>query len=146
MEHNEIGEVVRVFDRTVEIRVNPTEDCEACGVKSSCHARPGISKERFVTALDPFGLKKGQRVKISLESKNLVKASVIIFVLPLLGLLLGSVVGSFIAKKAIYSDYLDLYSIIGGFAGIGFTVLGLRSYNKKLKKTHQFYPAVVEIM
>ncbi len=146
MEHAETGEVVKVFNRTVEIRINPTEDCGACGVKDSCHAGSGISKERFVTALDPFGLKIGQRVKINLEPKNLIKASVIIFVFPILGLLLGALAGSFYAKVAGYGDYSDLYAVIGGFAGIGISVLGLRSYNKTLEKTDQYYPAVVEII
>ena len=146
MEHTETGEVVKVFNRTVEIRVNPTENCGACGVKDSCHTAPRISTERLVTALDPFGLKIGQRVKINLEPKKLVKASIIIFVLPLLGLLLGAVVGSFATRTAGYWDYLDLGAIIGGFAGIGISVLGLRSYNKKLEKANQYYPAVAEIM
>ena len=145
MEHTEIGEVVKVFNRTVEIRVNPTENCGACGVKDSWHTGPRISTDRLVTALDPFGLKIGQRVKINLEPKNLIKASIIIFVLPLLGLLLGAVAGS-LATTAGYWDYLDLGAVIGGFAGIGISVLGLRSYNKKLEKTDQYYPAVVEIM
>ena len=146
MEHTETGEVVKVFKRTVEIRINPTENCVACGAKDSCFAGSGTSTDRFVTALDPFGLKTGQRVKINLEPKNLVKASIIIFVFPMLGLLLGAVTGSFIAKTAGYGDYLDLGAVIGGFAGIGISVLGLRSYNKKLEKDDQYYPAVVEII
>ena len=146
MEHTEIGEVVKIFNRTVEIRVNPTENCGTCGVKDSCHTGPRLSTDRLVTALDPFGLKVGQRVKINLEPKNLVKASIIVFVLPLLGLLLGAVVGSFATRTAGYWDYLDLGAVIGGFAGIGISVLGLRSYNKKLEKTNQYYPAVEEIM
>ena len=146
MEHTEIGEVVKVFHRTVEIRTNPVNECGTCGVKDSCHAGSGSSHERFVTALDPFGLKLGQRVKINLEPKNLVKASIIIFVLPMLGLLLGAIAGSFIAGKAGYSDYLDQCAIIGGLAGTGISALGLRSYNKKLEKTNQYYPTVVEII
>tara|TARA_B100000315_G_scaffold179573_1_gene168326 strand:+ start:14709 stop:15152 length:444 start_codon:yes stop_codon:yes gene_type:complete len=146
MEHTEIGEVVKIFNRTVEIRVNPAEDCGACGAKDSCHTGPRLSTDRFVTALDPFGLKVGQRVKINLAPKNLVKASIIVFVLPLLGLLLGAVAGSFASKTAGYWDFLDLGAIIGGFAGIAISVIGLRSYNRKLEKANQYYPAVVEIM
>ncbi len=146
MEHTEIGEVVKIFNRTVQIRVIPTENCGSCGVKDSCHTGPQISTARLVTALDPFGLKIGQRVKINLEPRNLVKASIIVFVLPLLGLLLGAVSGSFATRAAGYLDYLDLGAVIGGFAGIGISVLGLRSYNKKLEKADQYYPAVVEIM
>ena len=146
MEHTETGEVVKVFNRTVEIRVIPTENCGACGVKDSCHTAPRISTERLVTALDPFGLKIGQRVKINLEPKNLLKASFIVFVLPLLGLLLGAFAGSFVTRTAGYRDYLELGAVIGGFAGIGISVLGLRSYNKKLEKADKYYPAVIEIM
>lgn len=146
MEHTEIGEVCKVSTRTVEIRVNPSEDCGNCGAKSSCHAVSGISKDRFVTALDPFGLKIGQRVKINLQSKNLIKASIVIFVLPLIGLLLGAIAGFYIAEIKDYPGYSDLYSVIGGSLGLGITILGLRSYNKRLEKADQYYPTVVEIM
>lgn len=146
MEHTETGEVVKVFNRTVEIRINPTEDCGACGVKDSCHTKSGISKNRFVTAIDPFGLKIGERVKINLEPKSLVKASIIIFVFPILGLLLGALAGSFYARAAGYGADSDLYAVIGGFAGMGISVLGLRFYNKKLEKADKYYPSVVEII
>ncbi len=144
MEHTEVGKVVGVFEHTVEIRINPTEDCGSCGAKSSCHEKSGNSKERFVTASDPFGLKIGQWVKINLEPKNLVKASIILFVFPLSGLLLGAIAGSLIAGTAGYND--DLCAVIGGFTGIGISVLGLRLYNRKLEKSNDYYPSVVEIM
>jgi len=55
-------------------------------------------------------------------------------------------VGSFATRTAGYWDYLDLGAVIGGFAGIGISVIGLRLYNKKLEKANQYYPAVAEII
>lgn len=147
MEHTEIGEVIQVFHRTVQLRIeNPTEACGTCNVKSSCHTKPDSSKEKHVTALDPFGLKVGQLVKIHLEPKKLVKASIIIFAFPLLALLLGAILGSFIANAFGFKDYLDIYAIGGGFSGLGITIVGLKAYNKKLEKTNQYYPTVVKII
>lgn len=146
MEHAEIGEVTKVFHRTVEVRIeNPTENCEKCGIKSSCHSGGSNSAERFVVALDPFGIKVGQRVKIYLEPNKLIKASMIIFILPLLALLIGAISGSFFAKTNGYDDYLDIYAIIGGLSGIGISIISLKAYNKKLEKTNKYYPTVVEI-
>lgn len=147
MEHIEIGEVVQVFHKTVQIRVEQQEKCGTCEAKSSCHANDSNKlKEKFVTALDPFGLKVGQRVKINLDSKNLVKASIIIFGLPLIGFFLGVASGAFIAKMNAYKDYLDLCSIIGGFLGMAIAIIILRVYNKKLEKSNTFYPNVVELI
>ncbi len=146
MEHIEIGQIVKVFNQTVQIRIEQQQDCSACGVKSSCHTNSKNVKERFVTALDPFGLAVGQRVKINLEPKHLVMASIIIFALPLLGLLLGVFSGTFMAKMNGYNDYLDLYSIVGGFLGMGTVMIGLRVYNKKLEKSNKYYPTVVELL
>lgn len=147
MEHIEIGEVVQVFHETVQIRIEQQENCKACGAKSSCHSNASDNlKEKFVTALDPFGLKVGQRVKINLDSKNLVKASIIIFGLPLIGFFLGVAAGTFIANMDAYKDYVDLCSIIGGFSGMAIAIIILRIYNKKLEKSNKFYPNVVELI
>jgi sigma-E factor negative regulatory protein RseC len=145
MDHTEIGEVVKVFDHTVDVRVDKQKECGACGAKSSCHDDESSHiKEKIITALDPLGLRVGQKVKINLESKNLVKASIFIFAFPLLGLFFGGIIGSYIAKTNGYNDYVDLYSIIGGTFGMGIAILGLRKYNKRLEKSNQYYPIVVE--
>ncbi len=145
MDHTEIGEVVKVFNHTVDVRVDKQKECGACGAKSSCHdGESSQTKEKIITALDPLGLRVGQKVKINLESKNLVKASMFIFAFPLLGLLCGGIIGSYIAKTNRYNDYVDLYSIIGATFGMGIAILGLRKYNKRLEKSNQYYPIVVE--
>lgn len=147
MNHTEIGEVIEIRDNTtVHIKVKQTEKCGDCGSKSSCHTLSDASKERYVTALDPFGLKIGQRVKINLEAKNLVKASAIIFLSPLFGLFLGAIAGSYIAKSQGFQISADAGSVIGALLGLGISIIGLKIYNYILEKEKKFYPTVVEIM
>ncbi len=145
MDHTEIGEVVKVLNHTVDVRVENQNKCGSCGAKSSCHEGESSQiKEKIITALDPLGLRVGQKVKINLESKNLVKASILIYALPLFGLLFGAIIGSYYARTNGYNGNADLYSVIGATFGLGIAILGLRKYSKRLENSNKYYPIVVE--
>lgn len=106
----EIGQVIEEKGSFVVVSLQRQEACAKCG---ACTA--GLkAKEMIVEAENMCNAKKGDMVNITLEKSNFLKAVIIMYVLPLLGLLAGIFVGYLLNTN-------EIIALIIGFIFLGIT-------------------------
>lgn len=136
----EIGQVTEVKAESVVVRLFRQEACAKCG---ACTA--GLeSKDMFIEANNVCHATKEDWVEIYLEETNFIKAVAIMYGLPLVGLLLGVVIGTF-AFRGLSNGFHDLVSLILGLLGAGIVYTAIHLNEGKFK-TKRFRPKAVRIV
>ena len=109
------GTVTQVNGPTASVRVDQTDWCSSCGVKSVCHPE----KEGFGTILvqNNLNAQVGQKVLISERSEILLKISILQYGIPLVGFLLGVFV-VYLSGLGIKTLPQELCMFLGGLLGL----------------------------
>ncbi|MBQ1684667.1 MAG: SoxR reducing system RseC family protein [Clostridia bacterium] len=108
---------------------------KACG---DCHACVSFGSDQAETELaNTLGAKVGDRVSIELHSGSVFTASLIMYGIPLVALLAGVLIGSFIS---------DLFTAVFGIGAAVIAFLIIRLFEPKFKKMGKFDPRMIEIV
>ena len=108
---------------------------KACG---DCHACVSFGSDQAETELaNTLGAKVGDRVSIELHSGSVFTASLIMYGIPLVALLAGVLIGSFIS---------DLFTAVCGIGAAVIAFLIIRLFEPKFKKMGKFDPRMIEIV
>lgn len=95
--------------------------CGSCEAKRSCGtsalAKVFGNRRTVVEVLNPIGAVSGDRVIVGLDESVLTRASFLFYIVPLLLLLAGGIVGQSIAEQFNYQSTEPL-SIVGGLLGL----------------------------
>ena len=118
----EKAEVIEVIGDFARIRAFPKSACGACSARSGCGTSllSSLFPERGRTfmAHNSVGAGKGDRVVVGIDENSMQRASLLIYLSPLLGLFGGALVGV---------DYSEGASILGAVLGL---FLGLYAVRK----------------
>jgi sigma-E factor negative regulatory protein RseC len=132
----ERGVVVAVPDpQKAQVKVSRSGACEQCASSKICQAM-GAGKEMLVTAGNPLQAQIGQQVLLALPGKTFLRASVIVYLIPVLALFGGAVTGQQISQA---------WAVVGASLGLGLSFLGLWYYNKHLK-ADAYLPTITRIL
>lgn len=77
---------------TAQVRLLAGDHCEACPAQGVC--RPGDNEARTLEVSDPLGARPGDRVRIRVLGSAVLRASFLLYGLPLLLLLAGVAIGA----------------------------------------------------
>lgn len=127
----QVGEVTAVRNGMLEITFCRPEECE------KCHGCAGHHKPSVIRM--PGEAKVGDAAVVSMPDNVLVKASLLGYILPIAGLLIGMV----IAYLAFANDYA---AAIGGVAGLGLALLVVLLTEKKRRANADWQPKVTKII
>ena len=111
----EEGIVTEIKNGIATVSVINSDSCEECSAKIFCHTENNV---RNVTAKDPYGVKAGDKVQISIKGRNVVAASFLLYGLPLVLLIVGIFVG-----MNHFKDNSELISACIGLSLVGFYFL-----------------------
>jgi positive regulator of sigma E activity len=113
-----------VGDRPAQARVRllAGDHCEGCPAGAFC--RPTGDERRLMDVLDPVGVKVGDHVQVAVPGGAILKASFLIYGLPLLLLLVGVGLGTLIWPAG--EHLRDLWSFLLGAALAGAAVPWVR--------------------
>jgi sigma-E factor negative regulatory protein RseC len=119
--------------------------CGACGARAAC----GTSLlDRFLgrrplhlRVVNVLDARIGEQVVIGVPETALLQAAVSAYLVPMVGLILGAILGQEIAMLFAASA-LEPLSVIGGLVGFGIALLWLRGYSTRLS-TNPRYRAVL---
>ncbi len=138
----EQGVVVALVAGGVVVETQRQTGCQSCAARGGC----GINlmqkalnrKQHQVRVSTDLALRLGERVELVLPASALVQASLMMYVLPLLGLMMGALAGQmlFAANPA---------SIIGGALGFFLALLGLSRRQNGLFANGRYAPQVEQI-
>jgi len=136
----EIGQVTKVMDNEVRVRLNREEACAKCG---ACSA--GLeSKDMFIEATNVALAKEGDWVTIQLKEENFIKAVMIMYGIPLIGLMVGLIMGSVLGAMFI-PKFAELLGIVLGLSGAGLSFLFIHLNEDKFK-TKKYKPVAAKIV
>lgn len=113
----ESAQITRLDEAGVWIEVNRKSACAACSAQAGCGQKklidwlPTKRVEVFVENPSNLILAPGQTVTVGLEEGALVRASLLVYLTPLLGLILFTLVLNFL-------DFSETFQILGAILGL----------------------------
>jgi sigma-E factor negative regulatory protein RseC len=137
------GIVKEVRGRKAFVLTNRQTMCAECVARGFCHMLGG-GKEMLSEAANTIGAKAGDMVKIGIPEGIVTKASIVVYLVPAIGLVGGAALGYSIGK--LYSFHLDLSTFIGSLAGIGISILFVRLLSNVLGKKPSYQPEIIKII
>lgn len=117
---NEHGQIVAVESDTVWVKCQTQSACQSCSAKGSCgtsvlaKAFPTRTQSLGVKVERQHGFQVGQTVELTVTDKVLVNAAIKVYLIPLLGLILGAAVLPYLVTP----EWAELSSVIGGGVGL----------------------------
>jgi positive regulator of sigma E activity len=130
MMKEDIGTVVAINGRKVTLEICPTEGCASCSMSGVCGAG---NKNRYFTLETDQPVEIGDQVTLQIHGGSEVVSSLVLFLLPILFMIFGFVLGRFIL--GLKEGSAVLISILG--LGLSFFVVRLidHFYGKKMFMT-----------
>jgi sigma-E factor negative regulatory protein RseC len=138
----EEGIVVEVAGDIAKVAITKKSACEKCSASGVCH--PG--EQEYMEASNPLGAKKGQKVKVVLAPQVYLKASIILYGIPMAVFVAAAIAGKNLGLRYGTESTSDLWAFIAGMVSMVVSFLFIRMYNKKVETTEQYKPMIVEIL
>ena len=117
--------------------------CGQCTARGFCQMLGG-GKEMLSEALNPIGAKAQDAVKIGIPSGTVTKASIVVYMIPAVGIVGGASLGYYIGK--LYGLHLDLSTLTGSLAGIGISMIFVRILSSALGKRPSYQLEIIKII
>ncbi len=138
----EEGIVAEVAGDIAKVAITKKSACENCSASGVCH--PG--EQEYMEAANPLGAKKGQKVKVMLAPQVYLKASIILYGIPMAVFVAAAIAGKNLGLRYGTESSSDLWAFVAGMACMVVSFLFIRMYNKKVEKTEEYKPVIVEIL
>ncbi len=115
----EEASVIEVREHRALVSTVRTSACESCSARSGCGSLGG-GREARVWADDHVGVERGDQVIVAVGEGSLLKASVLVYLMPTAALVAGAVLGDMVGEKFGYppdltAAGLGLASMVGAF-------------------------------
>ncbi len=139
--NNTSGTVVELNGDHAYVHIGRNTACESCG---ACHFDENTMNLK-VTAVNQVHAKVGDRVELSLDNVNYFKASIYLYGMPLLAMLIGIFAGLLIFPK-IGLQNSDVYAILLGTILLTLTYILIKANSEKFEKNTKYMSVITSIM
>lgn len=137
------GYIVEIIDnKTAKLKMQRHSACASCG---KC-ATTSEKKDIIVEVDNSIGAKIGDQVAVNMESVNVLKAAAIVYILPLIGLIGGTIATYYILQAMGSKGNIE---IISGTVGMLLTIVSfliLKANDKKFRESREYIPIVTKIL
>jgi sigma-E factor negative regulatory protein RseC len=138
----EEGIVVETVGDIAKVSIVAKSACDNCSASSVCH--PG--EQEYMEAVNPVGAKKGQKVKVVVAPQAYLKASIILYGIPMTVFVVAAILGKNLGMQYGTEANSDLWAFVAGIASMLISFLFIKRYNNKIEKTQQYKPIIIEIL
>lgn len=142
----ESGRVVRSDGRYAWVLTERRSGCASCSSKKGCGtgalSEVFGSKAHEVKVLNAIGAKAGEDVVIGIREELLVRGSMVVYLMPLLTLIGGSLLGQALAPQLDLSNS-DTAGIVGGLLGLGLGFFLLHWRNRRWSDNDAYQAEIV---
>ena len=140
----EKGIVLSVSGQTAEVAPESKAACGSCSAKAGCGtsllADLFPQRKRALMASNPVHAQVGDRVVIGLDENALQLASLLIYLVPLLGLIGGAILGAWLSP-----EFAESGSIVLGMAGFMGVLILVRKYSRHLSGNNRFQARILRV-
>lgn len=133
----EEGVVIEVFDGKAKIRAIRGTSCGGCASRAMC--KPSEGTNVVIEAKNSLGAHVGARVEVAIQPKTFLKASFIVYIVPLISFVIGGSVGKSIGGT-------DAWAALSGIAAMLLCYVGIWAYNKWALKEGKYQPEIVAVL
>ena len=110
----EIAVVEKITGDRMDLRISKPEQCDACAIRESCYGRGNV-----ISVPRQAGIREHDTVVLSIRNASILGLSALIYGVPLLGLLVGMIVGYY----GLFAGLADTAKTLAS-AGVGVGLLG----------------------
>ena len=144
-----LATIVSTQDHTITVHCQQQSTCGSCASKSSCGS--GIVENSLPKHIHEVVLKTpqaqqltiGQWVEIGLSERSMIHSALLMYMIPLLGLLIGCVVGAvFFGDTNGHESGIIACSVL--FSGLGFGIS--RYFARRLEQNSDYHPSLLRIL
>ncbi|MDK2564661.1 SoxR reducing system RseC family protein [Romboutsia sedimentorum] len=137
------GYIVEIVDKkTAKLKMQRHSACASCG---KC-ATTSEKKDIVVEVDNAIGAQVGDKVKVNMETVNVLKAAAIVYTVPLIALLIGTIATYFILNLSKINVDIE---VVSGSVGIGLMLLSfvvLKLNDSKFSESREYIPVVTEVL
>ena len=141
------GIITKVYSSTAWVKCTKSAACESCSAKGFCDTGGGGGEsddDVEVEAINVAGAKVDDRVTISFETSSLLKVSFLVYMVPVLFLIIGVVIGDKIAPIFNYDQ--SIFSVLVGFLFLVAAFFFVKTKGKELSKKDAYQPKIIRIL
>ncbi|GAA4363548.1 SoxR reducing system RseC family protein [Kangiella marina] len=141
----EVGQVIAAEGETVWVQTQSKTGCSSCKVSSTCGSgivNKAFSHKVFVTPLkNTLNAHINDEVEVGIPEDLVLKASLVVYLLPLICLILALATSS-----VILPDLTELGSIISAVIGLAVGFIGVRWFASRQSAQQQLEPVLLKIV
>lgn len=141
--NTEEGTITKVNGDKAWVCTRRSSMCEGCKSSGVCSSLGG-GEEMEAEAINTIGGKVGDRVLLEISSKSLVKISFIFYMIPVIFLISGVIVGMKIGRA--YFSKPELISLLFGILGCAMAFIIVKIIARRLNKNNEYMPEIIRII
>ncbi len=127
----------------VQVTVQRSEACHSCSAKGACQTLGGQTGDLALTLDNTVNAEPGDQVRITIEESALVKASLVLYLVPALCLVGGALVGTLIAGKIGWDS--DGTALLGSLVGLVVGLFMSWAMGKRMAAGKTFIPRLTAV-
>lgn len=135
--------VIRIEDAVAFVQAERKSSCSGCS-ESSCGTSVLANffgqKPPLYRARNDIGAKVGDRVVVGLDELALFKGTLLLYLLPLMLLFVGALIGGAMAATA---DSRDGYSVVGAAVGLLVGFVWLKVFSANIGAGSKYQPVIL---
>ncbi|MCT8976006.1 SoxR reducing system RseC family protein [Clostridium sp. CX1] len=131
------GIVIEVSGKIAKVKSSRHGDCKNCG------ACPG-DNAAVLDVENSLGAKPGQRVLFEIKEENMLKAAFVVYILPLIAIFLGVLLGGWISEET--GGSLRLFQIGGGIIAFILAFIYIKVFDKLAHNNEKMKPVITRIL
>lgn len=140
----EFGTVVEQKEQQIAVvQCQRNSACDHCPSSGACSMGDN-SEIMLVEAFNAIDAQIGARVKIVTSTRHFLQSSFMLYIVPIIGLLIGALIGQEIGEKGVLEIDPSLLSALMAVIFLVTTFFGIRIATAKLKR-EVFMPRIVAI-
>jgi len=133
----EQGIIIEAIDNVAKIKVGRHNDCSNCG---ACPGNDSV----IITANNKIGATVGQRVVFDVKEVNVLRGAFVVFILPLIAIFIGVLVGGEIGKYIGYN--IHVFQIAGGIITFLLAIIFVKLFDKAATASEKSKPEIIRIL
>lgn len=136
------GQVIQVMDGTAKVKMQRHASCSGCNACKMGSSEKPIELE----ALNQLDAQKGDWVEVEMENEYVLTAAFLMYVVPLLFLIAGVLMGHFVLGLLGVGVYKELLTAVIAFSATGLAYFLLNRSEKKRSFKERMLPNIADII
>jgi len=139
----EEGIVIRADGGSAIVKATKTDACKACTARGSCHVMGG-GREMEISAFNPVGAEVDDHVLLSFDTSSLLKASFLLYIVPVFALLAGAVAGHYLTLSVGWDPSIG--ACVLGFLSLSLSAAFIKARGNAMGKKTAYQPKIIRIL